>query len=203
MNAPKWAAARFVVLAATAHCAMAATGSPGDPESAPEDEVPLELSVSGADIVHGGLRVRATMQEGSADLAIVLGSDCEHREVGGGITTPSAFAWIFGPDDLAAALRCNLIVIAHTRDATGPHRKTASLPVDAEVVSLEDDGVSDAGEVSAPVAEMAVEEIASSFLSGRPMRIGGASLGVTIYVAGIAPEQSTEDDEKPEPPIEP
>jgi hypothetical protein len=203
MNARQWAAARFVVLAATTHCAMAARGSPSDPESAPEDEVPLELSVSSADIVHGGLRVTATMQEGSADLAIVLGSDCEHREVGGGITTASAFTWILGPDDLAAALRCNLLAIAHTRDATGRHMKTASLPVDAEVVSLEEDGVSDTRDVSGLVAEMADEEIASSFLSGRPMRVSGASLGVTICIAGIAPEQSTEDEAKLEPTMDP
>jgi hypothetical protein len=203
MNARQWAAARFVVLAATTHCAMAASGSVHDPESAPEDEAALDLSVSRVDIVHGGLRVSGTMQDGSADLSIVLGPACERREIGGGIATLSAFTWTFGPDDLAAALRCNLIAIAHTRDATGRHAKTASLAVAADVVSLGEDGVPDTNAASALGVEIAHEEMASSFLSGRPIRVGGASFGATVYIAGVTPEQYKEDDAELETPIQP
>jgi hypothetical protein len=104
----------------------------------PEIEEPLSLTVDALDVRHGGLRIEASMKDGSADVSMWLGESCEAREVGRGIATRSGFAWSLSRDEIARAIECNLVVKVRAVNADGRRvRRTAELPVS---VSLESDG---------------------------------------------------------------
>ena len=108
------------------------------PAPEPELEEPLTLSVDALDVRHGSLRIEASMTDGSADVSMWLGQDCETREVGRGIATRSGFAWSLSRDEIARAIECSLVVRVHAVDAEGHRvRRTAELAVSA---SLESDG---------------------------------------------------------------
>ena len=83
-------------------------------EPAPEVEIeePLEVSVDRVDRSHGGVRVTASMEDGSADVSMWLGRACEAREVGSGFATPSHFVWTLSVRDVARAASCGLVVRA-------------------------------------------------------------------------------------------
>ena len=123
---------------------VAGTGEPGDerPEEQ-EDREPLTITVDAVDLFHGALRMIATMDDGAADVTVRLG-DCDHRPVGGGVSTLSTLVWSFGDKDLADAIGCGLHVRARARDGTGYVSKVADLPVGLDVSPLEgvnpDDG---------------------------------------------------------------
>jgi hypothetical protein len=127
----------FALATCSAGCMVAPEGD--DEETAhgeavqpePEVEEPLDLTVGTLDIVHGSLRVIATMTDGAADVSVRLGGDCEAREVGGGISTPSTLVWAFGENDLADALSCGLVVRARAREGNGFVSKVATLDVAA------------------------------------------------------------------------
>jgi hypothetical protein len=152
----------LLLLAATAGCA-APPGAASEPE-APEEEVPLDLAVDSVDIVHGALRLSATMVDGAADVSVSLGGDCEHREVGGGWSTVSTLVWTFGAADVADAIGCGLAVRARVRTGSQNVTKVAELALTVGLVPCEeaDDGPG-------------VEEVAAS------------SAGVTIRFARVAP----------------
>jgi hypothetical protein len=128
------AAASLVVGGLMVGCAAPQDGE-DPPESEPEEEVPLDISVDSLDIVHGALRISATMVDGAADVSVRLGADCEHTEVGGGISTPSTLVWTLGEKDLADALGCGLIVRARVRDGTHHVTKVAEISATVDVES--------------------------------------------------------------------
>ncbi len=126
------AAQAFVLLAATLSC-QAGAGDSSEGELPTEQEEPLDFSVVRVEVAHGALRLSATMREGSADVSIWLGAECERRVVGGGMATPSSLVWTLGADDLARALGCDLLVVARATTPTGHVLKVASVPVMADL----------------------------------------------------------------------
>jgi hypothetical protein len=131
--------AALVLCLATASCAAPSRdGQVASPLPEPEIEEPLTLSVDALDVRHGSLRIEASMTDGSADVSMWLGQECEAREVGRGIATRSGFAWSLSRDEIARAIECNLVVRVHAVDAEGQRvRRSADLPVSA---TLQADG---------------------------------------------------------------
>ena len=178
------AAGLLALLAATTNCAQPATGD--DELVSPEVVEPLDLSVERVDVVHGALRVAATMDEGSAELTVWLGTGCDAREVGRGMATPLKFVWMFGARELADSLRCGLEVLARATAATGQVLRVAPLPVLSGLEPLDPD--------PAPQAlEWSPEDIAVAVLSRRPLRLGHVSFRVSLSVGGT-PLESDEAD---------
>ncbi len=129
--------AALALCLATASCAAP---SHDDQVAAPEPELeePLTLSVDALDVRHGSLRIEASMTDGSADVSMWLGQECDSREVGRGFATRSGFAWSLSRDEIARAIECSLVVRVHAVDAAGHRvRRTAELGVSA---TLESDG---------------------------------------------------------------
>ncbi len=109
--------------------ALGCTAPAGEESSEePEEEVPLDITVDSVAVVHGALRITATMVDGAADVSVRL-AGCDHREVGGGISTASALVWSLGDSDLAASIGCHLLVRAHVRESGRPVSKVAELGV--------------------------------------------------------------------------
>jgi hypothetical protein len=122
-----------VILGAMSACAaQPGEEGPGEPLDVSE---PLDLTVDSVDIVHGALRVTATMVGGSADVSVRLGGDCDHREVGGGLSTLSTLVWALGDKDVAEAIRCGLVVRARVREGTRYVKKLAELAVTVDVAA--------------------------------------------------------------------
>jgi hypothetical protein len=116
----------------------------GDPsEEPPDEEQPLDLTVDSLDIAHGALRVSATMVDGAADVSVRLGGDCEHREVGGGLSTLSTLVWSLGDNDVAESIRCGLVVRARVRDGARYVHKVAELAVTVDVAAREMENAED------------------------------------------------------------
>jgi len=144
------AALRAFVLLAGFALATCSAGCMAPPEGAEDPEVetreqpeveveePLDLTVDSLDVVHGSLRVIATMTDGAADVSVRLGGDCEHREVGGGISTPSTLVWAFGEEDVADALSCGLVVRARAREDDAFVSKIATLDVTAATTAVDE-----------------------------------------------------------------
>jgi hypothetical protein len=127
--------------------------------------VPLAIQVDTLEVVHGALRVEATMVDGAADVAVTLGGTCEHREVGGGVSTPSLMIWSLGDGDVGEAIHCGLTVRARARDALGAVTKVADLGVDVSM-QAEGDNADDAPQLQA--VTMADEGIAVDFSAVTP-----------------------------------
>src|SRR5580704_14695470 len=100
------------------------------PGEAPAPDEPLDMTVDALDVVHGALRIRATMLDGSADVSVRLAGACEHREVGGGTSTRSTFVWALGEKDVADAITCGLLVCARVQDGEHHVNKLAELGVE-------------------------------------------------------------------------
>ena len=99
--------------------------------------LPLEISVDALDIVHGALRISATMVDGAADVSVRLGGDCEHTEVGGGISTLSTLVWALGEKELADAIGCGgLLVRARVHEGTRYVTKHAELDVSVDLQAV-------------------------------------------------------------------
>jgi hypothetical protein len=179
MGRRRTAAGLLLLLAATTNCAGAAVGD--DDVSRQEAEAPLDLSVDRVDVLHGSLRVTATMHEGSAESSVRLGPGCDPREVGGGMATPSRLVWILSRGELAASLRCGLVVMARVTAAAGSATKVASMPVAFAFQALDSDD-------APPPLTWSHEEVAAAVVSGRPLRVGEASFQVSLSVAGTALE---------------
>ena len=137
--------AALALCLATASCAAPGSNEQAASSAAPQPEVeeieePLALSVDALDIRHGTLRIEASMDDGSADVSMWLGTaqGCETREVGHGIATRSGFAWSLSRDEIARAIECSLTVKVHGIDDEGQHvRRVAQLPV---TVAVQPDG---------------------------------------------------------------
>jgi hypothetical protein len=124
----------LLVVGATGGCAPA-DGEDAPTEEAPEEEQPLDLTVDSLDIVHGALRLSATMVDGAADVSVRIGGECPHREVGGGVSTPSTLVWSFGDQDIADAIGCAIEVRAHVRDGARHVNKVAGLVLSLDVAA--------------------------------------------------------------------
>jgi hypothetical protein len=138
-----------------------------DPSGAmPAKDEPLDITVDSLDIVHGALRLSATMVDGAAGVSVRLGGDCEHREVGGGVSTLSSLVWALGDSDVAQAIGCGLVVRAPVRDGARYVNKVAELAVGVDVAALESDGADDAPRLQAVTASKA--SVSLVFSSVRP-----------------------------------
>jgi hypothetical protein len=142
MNVRGSLATLSLVAGAMGGCAAHA-GEDEPPEEAPAEDQALEVSVDSLDIVHGALRITATMVDGAAGVSVRLGGDCEHREVGGGLSTLSTLVWSLGDSEVADALGCGLVVRARVRDGTHYVNKLAELGLMVDIAAQEgnaDDG---------------------------------------------------------------
>jgi hypothetical protein len=151
--------ATALVVAAMGGCAATA-GQGGPLEEAPAEDQPLDLTVDSLDIVHGALRLSATMVDGAADVSVRLGGDCEHRDVGGGVSTLSALVWSLGDEEVAEAIGCGLSVRARVRGDARPVNKIAELDVaigvSPEETESTDDGLPQLQTVVASTAGVAM-----------------------------------------------
>jgi len=169
--------AALALCLATASCAAPTHDDQvASPVPVPELEEPLTLTVDALDVRHGSLRIEASMTDGSADVSMWLGEECETREVGRGFATRSGFAWSLSRDEVARAIECSLTVRVHAVDADGHRvRRTAELPVSA---SLESDG---AEEVRLFRQESEGSSTKMTFLGtahARRLHIAGTVIGV-------------------------
>lgn len=186
MGVRAYIAALSVVVWAGSGCA-----APAGPEEPPPEVVrqePLDLRIESVDVVHGALRIVATMAEGSADVAVVLGGACEHREVGRGVSTARTLVWALEERDVASAIDCDLTVHARAREAGTPIDKVAALTVTAELSSP---GSDTPGEGPAPPLPASID-VAQSILHSLPLRIDGRSFEASLTVAGTQVEGDTE-----------
>lgn len=126
----------LLIVGATDGCAARA-GEDGAPEQLAAEDEPLGITVDSLDVVHGALRLRASMVDGAADVTVRLGGDCEPREVGGGLSTRSTLVWLFGETDVADAIGCGLVVRARLRDGARSLTKRAELGVLVDVAALD------------------------------------------------------------------
>src|SRR5262249_35592672 len=120
MNARGLALGASLLLATTACCATP-DDEVGEPDDPPLEDAPLDLQGDAVDVVHGALRVRATMTDGSPDVSVALGGGCEAREVGAGLSTATTLTWRLGENDVVDAIDCGLVVRAkvHVGRRTG------------------------------------------------------------------------------------
>jgi hypothetical protein len=154
MNA-RGLALRASLLLATTACCAAPEDEGGDPDETPVEDVPLDLQVDAVDVVHGALRLRATMTGGGPDVSVALGGSCEAREVGGGLSTATALTWTLGETDVADAIDCGLIVRATVRAGRRPASWVASLGLTVALSAAADPDDS----TEAPAEEEAPQDV--------------------------------------------
>jgi hypothetical protein len=137
------ATAMLLAACATGGCAAPAEGDDTS-EEAPAPDEPLDIVLDSLDVVHGVLRFGATMVDGAADVSVRLGGNCDHREVGGGLSTPSTLLWSLPETDVADAIGCGLSVRARVRDGGRFVNRVAEIGVTVDVAAEEganpDDG---------------------------------------------------------------
>jgi hypothetical protein len=200
-------AGALALLAATVSC----TTGEGDDEATVETspEVPLDLTVDQVDIAHGSLRLSATMREGSADVSVTVGKACSSTEVGRGMANRSTFVWALGEDEVALAMKCDLVVRARVREETGVVVKSASLSVSPLVASSDtDEGPQLQGTSSSEngvilafgSGELSVSQVdfARSVVMRRPLAFEGASFDTSVSVAGVELEAEADKTAEPE-----
>jgi hypothetical protein len=180
-----------VCLGAGAACGcVGQAGAEDAPEEVPVREEPLDVTVDSVDVVHGGLRIDATMLDGSADVSVRLGGECEPREVGGGTSTLSRFVWSLGDRDVADAIGCGLVVCARTRDGSDYVNKVARLEVEIRLDLLTEDPAADDEPSGFPVPP---SDLASSVLRAQPLIVGSRSFATSISVGGTSIQPDTPD----------
>ena len=173
--------AALAICLATSACAAPTNDHSDGPTPAPEIEEALALTVDDLDVRHGSLRIEATMLDGSADVSMWLGPSCESREVGRGIATRSGFAWSLSSDDVARAIRCNLVVRAHGIDDDGNRVvKVASLDVS---ISLVPDSVE-----LVRLLHQETDGIGTKMTFAAPSRVRRLHIGGTVI--GAEPEEA-------------
>jgi hypothetical protein len=159
------------------------TGIEDAPAEAPALDEPLDVTIDVLDVVHGALRIRATMVDGAADVSVRLAGACEHREVGGGTSTRSAFVWALDEKEVADAITCGLLVCAQGRDGAQRVNKLAQLRVEVGMEPLTDEPVADEDPTVFPVSS---SELAGSVLRAEPLVHGGRSFATSIAVGGTS-----------------
>jgi hypothetical protein len=158
-------AGALLLLASTVSCAPPAEDG-DDGEDGVSMELPLDLTLDHVDVVHGSLRLRATMADGSPDVSIVLGDGCDGREVGRGMATRVSLVWALDENDLADALRCNLVVRVHAWTDEGRVVETSALELVPEVTLISpaepDDAVPDPNAARAELVALGRDPTAMS-----------------------------------------
>jgi hypothetical protein len=169
-------------LALGAGCA-GQTGIDDAPGEAPALDETLDMTVDALDVVHGALRIRATMVDGAADVSVRLAGDCEHREVGGGTSTRSTFVWALDEKEVADAIACGLLVCAQGRDGAHQVHKLAQLGVEVGVEPLNDEPAADEDPSVFPLSS---SELAGSVVRAEPLVRGRRSFATSIAVGGTS-----------------
>jgi hypothetical protein len=188
------AAGALALLAATVSC-VAGEGDDEGTVQAP-DERPLDLTIDKLDIAHGALRMSATMSEGSADVSLLVGEACGYAEIGRGMANRSTFVWALAEDEVALALKCDLVVRARVVTETGRVVKSAPLSVSSIVGSSgADEGPQLQGTSSSAQGivlafgsgELAISQLdfARAVVLQRPFIFEGASFPASISVGGV------------------
>jgi hypothetical protein len=157
-------------------------------EEQPAQDQPLDITVDSLDIVHGALRVSATMVDGSADVSVRLGGECDHREVGGGMSTLSTIVWALGDKDVAEAMSCGLVVRARVRDGVRYVNKFAELAVVIDIAAQESENAEDGPRLQT----VATSEVGVSLVFAPVAR--GARLRTGDRILEAAPPESEEND---------
>jgi hypothetical protein len=187
--------ARGILAACLAAGAMvgcaAASGEDGSGEAPAPDEV-LEMNVDSVDVVHGALRITATMVDGSADVSVRLGGDCEHLDVGGGLSTPSTLVWSLGDGDVADAIRCGLVVRAHAREGARSVDRVAELAVAVDIATGESGGEGD----PAPRLESVAASGGAIRVAFTPVSRGARLTTPGSVLDRVAPEDDTETEDE-------
>ncbi len=176
MHARDSLAALSLIVGVMAGCA-AVGGEDDSSEEPPAEDQPLDVAVDSLDIVHGALRISATMVDGAADVSVRLGGDCEPREVGGGLSTLSTLVWSLGDGDVAEAMGCGLVVRARVRDGQRYVNKVADLGVNVDMaVENVDGGESGPQLQSVTSAEVGVSAVFSAVTRGARLKTGDSIL---------------------------
>jgi hypothetical protein len=157
-------------------CAMGGCAAHPGEEELPAKDQPLDISVDSLDVVHGALRVGATMVDGAADVSVRLGGDCEHREVGGGLSTLSTLVWALGDNDVAEAIGCGLVVRARVRDGVRSVNKVAELGVAVEMVAEEENAEDGPRLQTVATSEIGVSVVFASVARGARLTTGDSIL---------------------------
>jgi hypothetical protein len=163
MNARGLTLGASLLLATTAHCATPEEEG-GDPDP-PLEDAPLDLQVDAVDVVHGALRLRATMTGGSPDVSVALGGSCEPREVGAGLSTATALTWTLGENDVVDAIDCGLVVRATVHVGRRTGNRIAPLGVS---VSLAAPPTAVEGSTEEPAEQQTDEESSSQESAEEP-----------------------------------
>ena len=187
-------AAVCLVVGAAAGCA-----DPGDLEDAPEEpppDEPLDVTLDAVEVVHGALRVRATMANGSDDVSVRLGGDCDHVEVGGGLSTLSTLDWSFGEQEVADGIDCGFMLSARVWDSSRFLHRVASWPV---TVEMRIDRIDLAGATGSGGSADASIDLARAFLRDRPLVSREVSVAISLSIdsVGVQPETGRSAQEVP------
>jgi hypothetical protein len=175
MNVLDSLAVASVIALATSACA-APTAEDDAAQEAPEEQEPLEVTVDTLDVVHGALRLSATMVDGAAGVSMRLGGDCEQREVGGGLSTLSTVVWSLGDVDVADAIGCGLLLRARVRDGTRYVNRVAELGVAVDVAA-EGDNADDGPQLQGvTTSELGVSVLFSQVTPGARLATGDSIL---------------------------
>lgn len=174
------------IVGAISGCAAPAGQDDSSREQPARDE-PLDITVDSLDVVHGALRLSATMVDGAAGVSVRLGGDCEHREVGGGVSTLSSLVWALGDSDVAQAMGCGLAVRVPVRDRAGYVNKVAELAVAVDLAALESDDSGDGPRLQTVTASKAAVSLVFS-----SVRRGARLVTCDSALEAAAPE--SEDD---------
>jgi hypothetical protein len=185
MNARGLALGASLLLATTAHCATPEEEG-GHPDEAPVEDAPLDLQVDAVEVVHGALRLRATMTGGSPDVSVALGGGCDAREVGGGLSTATALSWTLGETDVADAIDCGLLVRATIRVGGRTATRVAALGVTVGLTAATEE-VADSEEAPdpAPATVTPGRDLARALLLKRQVVVDGDAFDVAIEVGGV------------------
>ncbi|HEX3769929.1 MAG TPA: hypothetical protein VHV30_03645 [Polyangiaceae bacterium] len=190
-------------------------------EEPPAPDEPLTMTVDAVDLSHGALRFFGTMDDGSADLTVQLGGDCEHREIGGGFATATGFVWSLSDTDLVDALPCNLRVRARAREGSRVVHKVADLAVALDMIAVDTDrgpqvraigvdgdavnvGVSTEGGDDGDLDRFAIPlgEFARTVVLGRRPRLDGAEFYAWASIGAVAMEVQPVTLDTPDTPVD-
>ena len=106
-----------------------------------------------------------------------LGGDCEHREVGGGLSTPSTLVWSLGDDDVADAIGCGLVVRARVRDGARHVNKVVELGVTVDMAAREADNAEDGPQLqSVAPSELGIAVVFASVTGSARLTTGDSIL---------------------------
>jgi hypothetical protein len=178
-------------LVAGALCGCEAPTGSDPPLDPPETDEALDVAVDSVDVVHGALRITATMVDGAADVSVRLGGSCDHREVGGGMATPSTLVWTLSDSDVAASMKCGLNVRARAHDGGRRVNRVADLAVGVGMDPEPVEGTEERPTLqSFGMSDTAIDLVFGSTRSSARLTAGGSVLQAMPPGDGADPEAS-------------